>query len=48
VGRILGEKWKELSNKERKPYEEIAKKDDERYKNAVEAFAETGSISRTS
>jgi len=27
VGKILGEKWKELSDKERKLYEEKAKED---------------------
>jgi hypothetical protein len=31
VGKILGEKWKELSDKERKPYDEKARVDKERY-----------------
>jgi HMG (high mobility group) box len=33
VGKILGEKWKELSDKERKPYDEKARVDKERYEN---------------
>jgi hypothetical protein len=31
VGKILGEKWKELTEKERKPYDEKARVDKERY-----------------
>jgi hypothetical protein len=31
VGKILGEKWKELTDKERKPYDEKARVDKERY-----------------
>ncbi|KAF2398376.1 hypothetical protein EJ06DRAFT_105488 [Trichodelitschia bisporula] len=31
VGKILGEKWKELTDKDKKPYEEQARKDKERY-----------------
>jgi hypothetical protein len=33
VGKILGEKWKELSDKDRKPYDEKARVDKERYEN---------------
>jgi len=31
VGKILGEKWKELTDKDKKPYEDKAKIDKERY-----------------
>jgi len=33
VGKLLGERWKELSDKERKPYDDKAKADKERYEN---------------
>jgi len=31
VGKILGEKWKELTDKDKKPFEDRAKIDKERY-----------------
>jgi hypothetical protein len=31
VGKLLGEKWKELTDKDKKPYEDKAKVDKERY-----------------
>lgn len=39
MGKILGEKWKELSDKEKKPYEEKAKKDKERYESEKASYA---------
>jgi len=39
VGKILGEKWKELSDKEKRPYEDKAKKDKERYENEKASYA---------
>jgi len=39
VGKLLGEKWKELNEKEKKPYEEKAKKDKERYENEKASYA---------
>jgi len=31
MGKILGKMWEELSDRQKKPYEEKAKKDRERY-----------------
>ena len=40
VGKLLGEKWKELSAKEKEPYEKKAKDDKERYEREKAAYAE--------
>lgn len=39
MGKILGEKWKQLSDKEKKPYDEKAKKDKERYESEKASYA---------
>lgn len=39
VGKILGEKWKILSEKERAPYEAKARADKKRYEEAKAAYA---------
>jgi len=38
VGKVLGDKWKALSEKDRKPYEDKAKKDKERYEEEKIAY----------
>ncbi|KAL8805804.1 MAG: hypothetical protein Q9182_001716 [Xanthomendoza sp. 2 TL-2023] len=38
VGKVLGEKWKALSAKQREPYEAKAKKDKERYETEKAAY----------
>jgi len=38
VGKILGEKWKELTDKDKKPYEEKAKIDKERYESEKRTY----------
>jgi HMG (high mobility group) box len=38
VGKILGAKWKELPEEDRKPYEEQAAKDKERYEKEKAAY----------
>lgn len=39
VGKLLGEKWKELSAKEKEPYEKKAKADKERYEREKVEYA---------
>jgi hypothetical protein len=39
VGKVLGERWKALSASERKPYDDKAKVDKERYENDKAAYA---------
>lgn len=39
VGKLLGEKWKELSAKEKEPYEKKAKTDKERYEREKAEYA---------
>jgi len=39
VGKLLGEKWKELSAKEKEPYEKKAKQDKERYEREKAEYA---------
>ena len=39
VGKLLGEKWKELSAKEKEPYEKKAKADKERYEREKAEYA---------
>jgi hypothetical protein len=46
VGKILGEKWKELSDKEKRPYEDKAKKDKERYESEKASYAAVSQESR--
>ncbi|KAL4992133.1 high mobility group box domain-containing protein [Aspergillus falconensis] len=38
VGKMLGEKWKSLSDKERKPYEDKAAADKKRYEDEKAAY----------
>lgn len=38
VGKVLGDKWKALSTKDRKPYEDKAKQDKERYETEKAAY----------
>jgi len=38
VGKMLGERWKELTDKEKKPYEDKAKADKERYETEKAAY----------
>ena len=38
VGKVLGEKWKALSEKQRKPYEDKAVADKQRYENEKAAY----------
>ena len=45
VGKLLGEKWKELSAKEKEPYEKKAKQDKERYEREKAEYA--GGVSET-
>lgn len=40
LGKIIGKKWKELSNAERKMYEKLAEKDTTRYRKEMEAYNE--------
>ncbi|KAG0165867.1 Non-histone chromosomal protein 6 [Apophysomyces sp. BC1034] len=40
IGKILGEKWKNMSDEEKKPYVEKAKVDKERYESEKAAAAE--------
>ncbi|KAL4868883.1 hypothetical protein BDV12DRAFT_168818 [Aspergillus spectabilis] len=42
VGKMLGEKWKALSDKDRKPYEEKAATDKKRYEDEKAAYNATG------
>ncbi|KAL4940951.1 Non-histone chromosomal protein 6 [Aspergillus oleicola] len=42
VGKMLGEKWKGLSDKERKPYEEKAATDKKRYEDEKAAYQAGG------
>jgi len=42
VGKVLGERWKALSTSERKPYDDKAKADKERYENDKAAYAAGG------
>ncbi|KAK3059804.1 Non-histone chromosomal protein 6 [Coniosporium uncinatum] len=39
VGKMLGEKWKELSDKDKEPYEAKAKADKQRYEDEKAAYA---------
>lgn len=45
VGKLLGEKWKELSAKEKEPYDKKAKTDKERYEREKAEYA--GGVSPT-
>jgi hypothetical protein len=38
VGKVLGERWKALNDKQRKPYEDKAKADKERYENEKASY----------
>ena len=38
VSKELGALWKKLSAKDKKPYEKLAEKDRERYKDEMEAY----------
>jgi structure-specific recognition protein 1 len=38
IGKIVGQKWKELSNKEKAPYEEMAEKDKARYQREMKDY----------
>jgi len=40
---LIGEKWRELGDDEKKPYEEMAAKDRKRYEKEMAAYKETGS-----
>ena len=40
VGKVLGEKWKKLSDKERKPYEQQARDDKARYEREKASWQE--------
>ncbi|KAL4785689.1 high mobility group box domain-containing protein [Aspergillus varians] len=42
VGKMLGEKWKALSEKDRKPYEEKAATDKKRYEEEKAAYQAAG------
>ena len=42
---MLGEKWKELSEKEKQPYEQKAKADKARYEKEKEAYANVSYLS---
>ncbi|KAL4795557.1 Non-histone chromosomal protein 6 [Aspergillus venezuelensis] len=42
VGKMLGEKWKALSDKERKPYEDKAATDKKRYEDEKAAYQAGG------
>ena len=44
VGKLLGEKWKHLTDKEKKPYEEKAKTDKERYEREKVAYASVSDL----
>ena len=44
VGKLLGEKWKGLSDKEKKPYEDKAKNDKERYEREKASYNVSGLI----
>lgn len=39
VGKALGEKWKELTPKDKEPYDKKAKDDKERYEREKEEYA---------
>ena len=38
VGKVLGERWKALNDKQRQPYEQKAKQDKERYENEKASY----------
>ncbi|EPS41355.1 hypothetical protein H072_4754 [Dactylellina haptotyla CBS 200.50] len=42
VGKVLGERWKALSDKQRAPYESKAAADKERYENEKKAYQAAG------
>ncbi|TID25174.1 putative nucleosome binding protein [Venturia nashicola] len=44
VGKALGEKWKELSADDKKPYDKKAKEDKERYEREKEEYANKGAV----
>ncbi|TFK19364.1 hypothetical protein FA15DRAFT_674486 [Coprinopsis marcescibilis] len=46
VGKLLGAKWKELDEEEKKPYVELANKDKERAENEKNAYDKVGKKSR--
>ncbi len=48
VGKLLGEKWKELSAKEKEPYDKKAKLDKERYEREKAEYAGGVSCQRVS
>ena len=41
---LIGEKWRELEEEDKKPYEEQAAKDRKRYEKEMKAYNETGSF----
>lgn len=38
LGKLLGEKWKSMDENDKKPYEDMAKKDRERYEKQMETY----------
>lgn len=46
VGKVLGEQWKALSETDRKPYDDKAKVDKERYETEKAAYAVCSSFPR--
>jgi len=42
VGKMLGEKWKELTTKDKEPYDKKAKEDKERYEREKAEYANKG------
>jgi hypothetical protein len=41
---LIGGKWRELDDEEKKPYEEMAAKDKKRYEREMRTYKETGSF----
>ena len=42
VGKVLGERWKALNDKQRQPYEQKAKQDKERYESEKASYNVSG------
>ena len=40
---VIGEKWRELEDDDKTPYQDMAAKDKKRYEKEMKAYKETGS-----